>query len=288
MKKRTCLKKKLKENNVNNINDIKEIDNINDIKKIDDIKEIDNINNIKEIDNTNNIKEIDNTNNKDIINKEDIINNEVNTTSSYKNANKDIKKIFTQKELCYYKMIDNFFTEVCTEQKQKMIDIVNRDSKISTNLSSKLSLRLLDFFVTKNTRKNSQMQLLNDEYFDIKISYKSQLKAYKKRYFDPFRRRKKFIYKFKNTENNLEIKTTLGQLNFFKWAFSNNIIDYVEANIIQISNDMVVENKKKKTLKILNKVKLTKVNETDTTIKTQKKPVEQIKKRELHITLNFD
>ena len=37
---------------------------------------------------------------------------------------------------------------------------------------------------------------------------------------------------------NKNIKTTLGQLNFFKWAISNGVLDYVEENLKQIRNEM--------------------------------------------------
>ena len=42
------------------------------------------------------------------------------------------------------------------------------------------------------------------------------------------------------------IKTTIGQLNFFKWAFENNIIKYIKDNITEIENNMNLEGKLKK------------------------------------------
>ena len=36
------------------------------------------------------------------------------------------------------------------------------------------------------------------------------------------------------------VVTTVGQLNFFRWAIKNNIIDYVQKNLITIENDMNV------------------------------------------------
>ena len=35
------------------------------------------------------------------------------------------------------------------------------------------------------------------------------------------------------------LRTTVGQLNFFRWAFSNNIIEYIRENHINIEKDMV-------------------------------------------------
>ena len=59
-------------------------------------------------------------------------------------------------------------------------------------------------------------------------SYKSQLKAYSKKRFDPFCRRERI--KFIN-HNNDEIITTAGQLNFFRWVIENNILDYISEYI---------------------------------------------------------
>ena len=46
------------------------------------------------------------------------------------------------------------------------------------------------------------------------------------------------------------IETTLGQLNFFKWALDNMILEYITENYNHIENDMNVcfnKNKKSKT-----------------------------------------
>ena len=66
-------------------------------------------------------------------------------------------------------------------------------------------------------------------------SYKSQLKAYSKKRFDPFCRRDRLLFKI---DDKSSIETTIGQLNFFKWAISNLIIDYIEINKQDIENDM--------------------------------------------------
>ena len=157
-------------------------------------------------------------------------------------CNIDPVNFFTVKELCYYKTIDKFYKICSNENITKMIDIIDGKSNIS--------LRILDWFVTKYSKKKIDCYTNKEaEIFDVRISYKSQLKSYKKRYFDPFRRRKKFVYYFNNTY----INTTLGQLNFFKWAFSNNILIYVDKNLKHISKEMNIankEDKKKKNLKI--------------------------------------
>ena len=87
-------------------------------------------------------------------------------------------------------------------------------------------------------------------YFPYK-SYKSQLKAYSKKFCDPFCRRERVIFDYKDNvileySNNLSINldhndyiiTTLGQLNFFKFAIKDSIIKYAIENINDIEKDM--------------------------------------------------
>ena len=65
-------------------------------------------------------------------------------------------------------------------------------------------------------------------------SYKSQLKAYSKKQFDPFCRRERIDF---NCGEEV-ITTTVGQLNFFKWSINNNIIEYIKEHIHEIEDDM--------------------------------------------------
>lgn len=188
--------------------------------------------------------------------------------SSYNDDPVDIipKDFFSVKELCYYKKIDKFFKSCSTESILKMMDIIDGKSNIS--------LRVLDWFVTKYSKKRIDCGMSKDsEVFDVRISYKSQLKSYKKRYFDPFRRKKdtRFRYYFDNGQT---IITTLGQLNFFKWAFTNNIVVYVEKNLKQISKEMNLSNKEDKKKKVKKTAKSSKKEEEK---KPMKKP--NIKKK---------
>jgi len=115
----------------------------------------------------------------------------------------------------------------------------------------KISLRIIDWFVTNYSKKNDTIyHLYNDNNiltlngelngenmikpFNIFNSYKSQLKSYSKKLFDPFCRRNRL--KFKCLD--VEIFTTLGQLNFFKWAIDNLVVEYIIKNNNIIENDM--------------------------------------------------
>jgi hypothetical protein len=104
---------------------------------------------------------------------------------------------------------------------------------------TKLSLRIIDWFVTNYSKKNNTtiVSPLSNNQLIVYLSYKNQLKAFSKKQFDPFCRRERIKYAYgKNKEKYLV--TTVGQLNFFKWALENGIIEYIETHIEDIEKDM--------------------------------------------------
>lgn len=107
---------------------------------------------------------------------------------------------------------------------------------------SVLSIRVLDWFVT-NYAKNYNIiyQLKDGTYFNVHLDYKSQLKGYKKKMFDPFCRKRRIPFNY--SENKCVI-TTIGQLNFFRWAIKNEVIEYVINNLNNINEDMNQNTKK--------------------------------------------
>lgn len=120
----------------------------------------------------------------------------------------------------------------------------NNFSKILPIISgnSLLSIRVLDWFVTNYAKKyNVIYKLDNGEYFNVYIDYKSQLKGYKKKMFDPFCRKKRIPFYY---EDNKCIITTIGQLNFFRWAIENDILTFVIDNLNKINDDMIMHSKK--------------------------------------------
>ena len=156
----------------------------------------------------------------------------------------------SQKQLCYFKMIDKYFKKCPLEMRQKMVDIINSTSIIS--------LRVLEWVVTKSGTRALNIRLTDNDYYSVNIMYKAQLKSYKKKNFDPFRRDKKFWYTYDKSEDN-KVLTTLGQLNFFKWAISNKIIEYVEKHYSEINLAMIAYNKDEKIKKIEKKKKKLKI-----------------------------
>lgn len=101
--------------------------------------------------------------------------------------------------------------------------------KVLTYLNGEapLSLRIIDWFVTKYSRKNFVRYPLNGHDFLVYLSYKGQLKAYSKQYFDPNCRRERIMFKIPDHET---FMTTIGKLNFFRWALESNILEYMEAH----------------------------------------------------------
>ena len=95
------------------------------------------------------------------------------------------------------------------------------------NGDATLSLRIIDWFVTKYSRKNFVRYPLNGQDFLVYLSYKGQLKAYSKQYFDPNCRRERIMFRI---SGQTEIMTTIGKLNFFRWALESKILDYIETH----------------------------------------------------------
>jgi hypothetical protein len=100
-----------------------------------------------------------------------------------------------------------------------------------------ISLRLIDFFVTNYCRKNFISYPLNGQEFLVYVSYKSQLKAYSKQFFDPNCRRERIVFQIYDQE---PFRTTVGQLNFFRWAFENNILDFIQEHYDDIQADRAI------------------------------------------------
>lgn len=97
--------------------------------------------------------------------------------------------------------------------------------------TSKLSLRLIDWFVTNYAKKYNVAYLSRSQkHVIVYLSYKSHLKAYSKKMFDPFCRWKRIKF--------CGFDTTVGQLNFFEWAITDDILEYLEKHHSEVHADM--------------------------------------------------
>lgn len=133
-------------------------------------------------------------------------------------------KCSTKNQLLLQNLMD-FYQD--SENINEMLGIINGTTNIS--------LRIVDWFVTNFAKKYYTVYETQGKRFKVYHDYKLQLKAYSKKNFDPFCRwdRIKIPYDDFNY-----METTIGQLNFFKWAIENRIVDYIKANYQDIESDM--------------------------------------------------
>jgi hypothetical protein len=101
--------------------------------------------------------------------------------------------------------------------------------------TSAISLRLIDWFVTNYAKTHSTSYILNQQEFLVYLNYKSQLKAYSKKLFDPFCRRERIMFQIGTRESFL---TTVGKLNFFRWAVEKGILEYIRHHSQEIEREM--------------------------------------------------
>lgn len=135
----------------------------------------------------------------------------------------------TQNDLLLKSLMDFYKTP---ENLNKMLNVINGNSNIS--------LRIVDWFVTNYAKKHYTVYDLDEQRFKVYNDYKLKLKAYSKKRFDPFCRWERIPIPCGNEGEYIE--TTIGQLNFFKWAIENNIIEYIQTNYEDIERDMNTRN----------------------------------------------
>lgn len=100
---------------------------------------------------------------------------------------------------------------------------------------SEMSLRLIDWFVTNYSKFHNISYIHKQQEFFVYIDYKNQLKAYSKKLFDPFCRRERIMFQLSNIPAFI---TTVGKLNFFRWAIEKGILDYIKLNLAVIEKEM--------------------------------------------------
>lgn len=134
---------------------------------------------------------------------------------------------------------------------------MNKDAKIIIDIingTSKISIRLINYLITNYSKKNNLIYEINNNNFNIYSNYKSQLKSYNKKYFDPFSRGNRIPFFFKFDDDEDCIITTIGQLNFFKWYLNKKIHNYILQNFEKLEKELIIF-KKEKSKKIKKKVK---------------------------------
>jgi hypothetical protein len=136
----------------------------------------------------------------------------------------------SQNDLLLYKL-KKFYSN--NENLEKMLEIINGKEE-------RISLRIVDWFSTNYAKKYFTIYSTEiNNRFKVYDDYKLKLKAYSKKRFDPFCRWERIKMPI---NEDYSIETTIGQLNFFKWAIENKIIEYIEENYDIILKDMNANN----------------------------------------------
>ena len=161
---------------------------------------------------------------------------------------------------------------------------LNRMLKIITG-ESKISLRIVDWFSTNYAKKYYTLYDVDDQNgntrrFKVYFDYKLKLKAYSKKRFDPFCRWDRISIPY---TNGTCIETTIGQLNFFKWAIENGVIKYIDENYDTIEKDMNNRNSTSKRKDQVNENAKTRKKREELSISATK----SIKKEEVEIVVQF-
>ena len=152
---------------------------------------------------------------------------------------------------------------------------------------SKISLRIVDWFATNYAKKFYTLYTIEhtedniERRFKVYDDYKLKLKAYSKKRFDPFCRWDRISVPYKN---GTFIETTIGQLNFFKWALEHNVVNYIEENYETIEKDMNNRNSTSKRKETIVDNSKTRKKREELSISATK----SIKKEKVEIVVQFN
>lgn len=137
------------------------------------------------------------------------------------------------------------------------------------------SLRTIDWLVTNYSQNKNVVYPVGGNPFHLASEYRNQLKAYSKRYFDPFNRRDKIMFpiidlrkkkhtqgkEFNNADNvdvpeeaarhgygpdakTINVMTTVCQLNFLRFAMTAGVLEFARENKEEIEEHMARRHKK--------------------------------------------
>ena len=171
-----------------------------------------------------------------------------------------------------------------------LMDFYKDDKNISRMLKiitgeSKISLRIVDWFATNYAKKYYTLYNIEDakgnaRRFIVYVDYKLKLKAYSKKRFDPFCRWDRISIPYKNETC---VETTIGQLNFFKWALENKVVDFIEEHYETIEKDMNNRNSTSKRKELVPDNSKTRKKREELSVSATK----SIKKEKVEIVLQF-
>lgn len=132
----------------------------------------------------------------------------------------------SSKETALVRMLEKKYAE--TDAIDVLLPLVER--------SSPVSLRALDWCVTNWSKQHNVVctGIAAGRLTNIHHSYRAMLSFWKRRLFDPFRRRERVDIEIDGTRH----ETTLGQANFALWAHTSGTYAYVVGHCGEIERSM--------------------------------------------------
>lgn len=192
---------------------------------------------------------------------------------------------------CYITQNDLLLKNLMNFYKTELNDLYNPHNNLDKMLriisgESKISLRIVDWFTTNYAKKHYTLYTVEtdnniERRFKVYDDYKLKLKAYSKKRFDPFCRWDRISIPY--TKGTF-VETTIGQLNFFKWALENKVIDYIDQHYETIEIDMNKRNSTSKRKDSLIDNSKTRKKREELSISATK----SIKKEKLEIVVHFN
>ncbi len=159
-------------------------------------------------------------------------NSPTNNDSVYNKLN------LTSQEILLLRSLEEFYQN--KEYYDLLVSIIDGTSTISR--------RTFEYFVTNYASKHNIIYELDEKgdktmhSFNVYSSYKDQLKAHRKKYFDPFGRGDRIPF-FCHDDC---VITTIGQLNFYRWFFNKKIYEYCLENYNTIQSELLANKHIKK------------------------------------------
>ena len=170
---------------------------------------------------------------------------------------------------------------------QKFYNTCENKENIITFLEGEgpMSLRLIDWFVTNYSKKNNIGYVIENQEFLVYNNYKSQLKAYSKKMFDPFCRRERIMFQIGDKP---VFVTTVGKLNFFRWAIEKGVLDYINEHQETIETEMNLCLKEERKIRSSISTSSSSSSQRKRISKQNTPAAKQMHKNDVEIHLTFD
>jgi hypothetical protein len=140
-------------------------------------------------------------------------------------------------------------TDVLLDSLRRFYAVPDRLRVLTDVLRNKttISLRTLDWLCTNYAKKKNIVYVLpSGKTVNVHLEYKSCLKAFSKKSFDPFQRRDRISI---TDADGHQMTSTAGQLNFFRFAINTGVIEYALHHATEIETDMLYAIKNRHELK---------------------------------------